>query len=47
MRDIIAAVGLGLVGAGCWLFSPALALIVVGSVLLLGSVWGTIYGRDP
>lgn len=39
-RDAVAVVGLGLIGGGCWLVAPALALVVVGAVLLGGAVWG-------
>jgi len=46
VRDCAAVLGLGLVGAGaCWLSPPA-ALIAVGSLLILASLWGWSRG-DP
>ena len=41
--DIIAIVGLGMLGAGLWMFSPALSLSVTGAIVLaigfFGSMW--------
>jgi len=37
-RDLVAFVGLAMMGVGLWLVSPSLALIVVGAVLLLGAL---------
>jgi len=37
-RDLIAFIGLVMVGVGLWLVSPSLALVVVGAVLLVGSI---------
>lgn len=42
LRDVLAILGLVLVGYGCWQVSPPLAEIVVGAILLavvLCSVW--------
>lgn len=33
-RDVLALLGLGLVGFGCWLYSAPLACVVVGALLL-------------
>lgn len=38
--DVVAAVGIGLVGVGCWLVYPPLAFIAVGTILVLGAVGG-------
>ena len=38
--DVVAAIGIGLVGVGCWLMYPPLGLIAVGSLLLVGAVGG-------
>lgn len=38
--DVVAAVGIGLVGVGCWLMYPPLGFIAVGSLLLVGAVGG-------
>jgi len=35
LNDLVALVGLLLLGAGLWLISPALALMVVGGLLVL------------
>jgi len=40
---IVGLVGLGLLAAGLYLYSPALALVVVGAILILWSAfisWG-------
>lgn len=50
LSDVLALVGLLLVGAGVWLLSPAAALIVVGSVLLvvgLAGAWVRGRGQPP
>jgi hypothetical protein len=38
--DLLAVVGLGTLGAGLWMIWPALALIVVGSLLLVMGIVG-------
>ncbi len=39
-RDLVIVAGLVLTGAGLWQFSPSIAVIVVGSVLLyIGLFW--------
>jgi hypothetical protein len=38
--DFVAAIGIGLVGVGCWLIAPALAYISVGTLLIVAAVAG-------
>ncbi len=40
--DVLAMIGLGLLGAGLWLVSESLALIGVGFVLLMVGIAGAI-----
>ena len=44
-QDTAAVSGLGLVGVGLWLFSPAASLVVVGVLLIVGALWG--HANDP
>lgn len=44
VKDAAAVAGLLFVGVGAWLLSPPWALIIVGGVLLLGSLWGHLRG---
>jgi hypothetical protein len=46
MRDATFLLGLGLVGWGCWLVSPALALVVVGVAAMSLAVLGHVRGGD-
>lgn len=41
--DALALLGLGVLGTGLWLFSPALSLTVVGSLLLAAGVLGSMW----
>jgi len=41
--DIMAIVGLGTLGAGLWMISPPLSLSVVGTIVLLGGVLGSMW----
>ena len=44
-RDLVVVLGLGALAWGLWQFSPGLAAVVVGSVLLyVGLFWG---GHGP
>lgn len=45
-RDGVAVVGLVLFGVGCWLLSPAAALMVVGGLLLAAAVWGHLNAAE-
>ena len=45
--DLAFVVGLGMVGVGCWWFSPALGLIVPGAVLLALVLVGRLSRRPP
>ena len=45
MRDGFAIAGLCLLAAGTWWLSPPWALVVVGGLLLVAGVLGTIFGR--
>ena len=36
-RDVLAIVGLVLIGYGLWLFIPAVAFVVVGVLVLVGA----------
>lgn len=38
--DVMALVGLGMLGAGLWMVSPALSLSVTGGILIAGGVLG-------
>lgn len=40
--NVTGLAGLSMVGAGLWWVYPPAALIVVGGLLLAGSVWGAI-----
>ncbi len=42
IRNACFLLGLVSLASGCWLWSPALALVVVGVVLISLSIWGTI-----
>ena len=44
LRDLCALAGLALIGSGCWLVSPALAMISVGGFLLVAATYGTLRG---
>ena len=37
-KDVLLVMGLVMVGTGCWLVSPALALIVVGTIFMATGV---------
>lgn len=43
--DVLALVGLVLVGVGLWAIWPPVALIAVGSLLLAGAVFAAWSGR--
>ena len=43
MKEIVALLGLALLGAGLWLWWPPAALVVVGLVLLAGGIVGHFY----
>ncbi len=45
--DVIALVGLLMLGVGLWLASPALALAVVGALLIAFGVLGASRRRVP
>ena len=48
--DVLALTGVGLIGAGLWLVSPALSLTVVGAVVLaiaVGGSWRASGRRKP
>lgn len=38
--DVVAAVGIGLVGVGCWLVYPPLAFVAVGTMLIVAALVG-------
>lgn len=40
--DLLATGGTIMVGAGLWCYAPALALVVVGGILLVAAIWGTM-----
>ncbi|SHF02100.1 hypothetical protein SAMN02745157_1456 [Kaistia soli DSM 19436] len=40
VSDLVAIVGVGLIGFGAWLIFPPAGYIVVGSLLLAGAVLG-------
>ena len=42
VRNVCASVGLGAIGVGCWWFSPGVACIVIGTVLLGATILGTV-----
>ncbi len=45
VRNVAAVVGLGVIGVGCWWITPALSLIVVGTVVFTGTVAGMVLTR--
>ena len=42
MRDVYLWIGLSCLAAGCWLYDVRLALIVVGALLLMAGVYGSL-----
>lgn len=42
IRSIAFLAGLALVGHGLWAYSPVIAEIVVGAILVLLTLWGAI-----
>lgn len=42
IRDVMGAVGVGLMGYGGWLYTPAAGFIVAGAALLALAVAGTL-----
>jgi len=44
-RDAAFLLGVALLAIGCWCWSPGLAFVVVGCLLLVGAVWGHFH--DP
>jgi hypothetical protein len=47
MADIFALVGFVLLLIGCWMLSPAVALIVAGSIVMTVGVAGHFYRMRP
>ena len=43
VRNVVAIAGAGSIFAGLWLWSLALALVVVGSLAVAGAVWGHVH----
>jgi hypothetical protein len=46
-KDISASVGLAALSIGLWIERPALALVVVGSLLLMAGVYGHLRANAP
>ena len=46
MKDAIGIVGLLMIGAGCWMYSPGMALIVVGAILLTLSICSILRDKN-
>lgn len=44
MKDIVAIVGILMLGAGCWLAWPPLGLIVPGAIILIAAIMGHVLG---
>ena len=42
IRNVMAISGLVCLGVGCWWLLPALALVVIGSILLGAVIFGTV-----
>ncbi len=45
VRNAAAVIGLAVIGVGCWWITPALSLIVVGTVVFAGTVAGMVLTR--
>lgn len=41
--DVMAIIGLGMLGTGLWLVSPALSLSVVGVIVLAIGIFGSMW----
>lgn len=48
VRELLAIVGLGMIGWGCWIIYPPVAGIVVGAFLLGSAIWGHYHAaKEP
>lgn len=43
--DFLGLIGLGALGVGLWMYSPALALTVVGALIIAAAVFGARAAR--